>query len=141
MAKKPSISQLAGIKAHAETRNKETIEKCNRAIDKLKRKGIPVNFETVSKEAGVARATLYNNAQIKERILSLRALARAKPLEGVVAVKKDKLGLLNEKISTLRERVKTLENDRKKLIDQLIDHDELKAENERLKKQIEKWKK
>ena len=60
MAKKVSDSQVAGIKAHAEAKNKETIDKVSKAIDKLKRKNKPINFETVSKEAGVSRATLYN---------------------------------------------------------------------------------
>ena len=76
MSKKVSDSQVAGIKAHAEAKNKETIDKVNKAIDKLKRKNKPINFETVSKEAGVSRATLYNNAQVKERILSLRAISK-----------------------------------------------------------------
>lgn len=74
MAKKVSDSQIAGIKAHAEAKNKATIDKVNKAIDKLKRKRKPINFETVCKEAGVSRATLYNNPQLKERILSLRAI-------------------------------------------------------------------
>ena len=50
MAKKVSDSQVAGIKAHAEAKNKETIDKVNKAIDKLKRKNKPINFETVCKE-------------------------------------------------------------------------------------------
>ena len=108
MSKKVSDSQVAGIKAHAEAKNKETIDKVNKAIDKLKRKNKPINFETVSKEAGVSRATLYNNAQVKERILRLR------------------------------EQVKKLEDDKKKLIVQLVDYEELKSENERLKKQLAK---
>lgn len=73
MVKKVSDSQVAGIKAHAKIKNKEAIDKVSKAIDKLKRKNKPINFETVSKEAGVSRATLYNNAQVKERILSLMA--------------------------------------------------------------------
>ena len=106
MAKKVSDSQVAGIKAHAEAKNKETIDKVSKAIDKLKRKNKPINFETVSKEAGVSRATLYNNAQLK--------------------------------IASLREQVKKLEDDKKKLIVQLVDYEELKSENERLKKQLAK---
>ena len=131
MAKKVSDSQVAGIKAHAEAKNKATIYKVNKAIDKLKRKGKPINFETVYKEAGVSRATLYNNPQLKERILSLRAISKASPLDDVVAVKKDKF-------SALREQIKKLEDDKKKLIEQLVDYEELKAENERLKKQLVK---
>ena len=134
MAKKVSDSQVAGIKAHAEARNKATIDKVNKAIDRLKRKkNITINFETVSKEAGVARATLYNNAQLKERILSLRAIVKASPLDDIVAVKKDRMQLKDEKIATLRLQVKKLEQDKKKLIEQLVDYEELRQENERLK--------
>ena len=139
MAKKVSDSQVAGIKAHAEARNKATIDKVNKAIDRLKRKkNITINFESVSKEAGVARATLYNNAQLKERILSLRAISKASPLEDVIAVKKDKLQLKDDKIATLKIKIKKLEEDKEKLIIQLVDYEELKSENERLKKQLSK---
>ena len=131
MAKKVSDSQIAGIKAHAEAKNKATIDKVNKAIDKLKRKRKPINFETVCKEAGVSRATLYNNPQLKE-------ISKASPLDDVVAVKKDKLQLKDDKISALREQIKKLEDDKKKLIEQLVDYEELKAENERLKKQLVK---
>ena len=41
-------------------------------------------------------------------------------------------------LSGLREQVKKLEDDKKKLIEQLVDYEELKAENERLKKQLVK---
>jgi dihydrodipicolinate synthase/N-acetylneuraminate lyase len=136
MAKKISDKQIAGIKAHAEQRNKDTLEKVNKAIDKLKRKKQPINFETVAKESEVTRSTLYNNAQLKERILSLRAISKSSPLDNVIAVKKDKLQLQEEKITTLREKVKQLEEDKKKLIVQLVDYEELKQENERLKRQL-----
>lgn len=138
MAKKVSEKQLAGIKAHAEAKNRETIEKVNKAIDRLKRRKKPINFETVCKESGVTRATLYNNPQLKERILSLRAISKASPLDDVIAVKKDKMQLKDDKIAALRERVKKLEDDKKKLIVQLVDYEEVKAENERLKKQLAK---
>ena len=59
MAKKVSDSQVAGIKAHAEAKNKATIDKVNKAIDKLKRKGKPINFETVCKEAGVSLSLIH----------------------------------------------------------------------------------
>lgn len=138
MKKQVSAEQVSGIKAYAEQKNRETIEKVSKAIDKLKRKNKPINFETVSKEAKVARATLYNNPQLKERILSLRAISKGVPLDDVVAVKKDKIQLQEQKIIAQREKIKQLEDDKKKLIAQLIDHEELKEENERLKRQLMK---
>lgn len=80
----------------------------------------------------------YKVRLVKERILSLRAISKASPLDDVVAVKKDKIQLKDEKIATLREQVKKLEDDKKKLIVQLVDYEELKSENERLKKQLAK---
>jgi len=136
MKKKVSDKQIAGIKAHAEKKNKETIDKVNKAIEKLKRKNKPINFETISKEASVARATLYNNSQLKERILGLRAVSKVGPLDDVIAVKKDKTQLQEEKITTLREKVKKLETDKKKLIIQLVEFEGLKEENERLKRKL-----
>lgn len=138
MTKKVSAEQVAGIKAHAEQRNKETIDKVNKAIDKLKRTKKTINFETVAKEAEVSRATLYNNAELKERILSLRVVSKASPLNDVVVVKKDKVQLQEEKIIVLRKRIKQLEEDKKKLILQLVQMEELKNENDRLRKQLQK---
>lgn len=107
MAKKVSDSQVAGIKSHAEAKNKETIDKVSKAIDKLKRKNKPINFETVSKEAGVSRATLYNNAQVKERILSLRAISKASPLDDLVAVKRIRYSSRTKRLLLLGNRLKS----------------------------------
>lgn len=138
MENKVSNSQLAGIKAHATARNNETISKVNTAIDKLKKKGKGINFESVSKEAGVSRATLYNNDQLKERILSLRVMAKSSSTDDVVEVEKDKMKLKEERIVALRDRIKQLEEDKRKLIIQLVNYEELKSENERLKRRLVK---
>lgn len=69
---------------------------------------------------------------------NFRAISKASPLDDVVAVKKDKIQLKDDKIASLREQVKKLEYDKKKLIVQLVDYEELKSENERLKKQLAK---
>lgn len=138
MENKVSNSQLADIKAHARARNNETISKVNVAIDKLKKKGKGINFESVSKEAGVSRATLYNNDQLKERILSLRVMAKSSSTDDVVEVEKDKMKLKDERIVALRDRIKQLEEDKRKLIIQLVNYEELKSENERLKRRLVK---
>jgi len=59
-------------------------------------------------------------------------------LDDVVAVKKDKIQLNVEKIALLREQIRMLEDDKRKLILQLVDYEELKSENERLKRQLGK---
>ena len=105
MAKKVPDRQIAGLKAHAEAKNKETIDKVNKAIDILQRKNAPINFETVSKEAGVSRATIYNNEQLKERILSIRAMSKKSPL-----IMKITSAYANKLLKSLEEDKKFWEN-------------------------------
>lgn len=124
--------QASVLQAHNERRNHDTIERVNRAIDNLKKCGAVINFETVAKEAGVSRATLYNNLALKERIIGLRAVARCPAAE----IKKQKP---KEAVSALRARVRKLEEDKKNLIAQLVDYEETKAENKRLRRQLSKW--
>lgn len=95
----------------------------------MKKCGAVINFETVAKEAGVSRATLYNNLALKERIIGLRAVARCPAAE----IKKQKP---KEAVSALRARVRKLEEDKKNLIAQLVDYEETKAENKRLRRQL-----
>ena len=90
--KKNSNKNTEGLKKFAEKKNQETIEKVNKAIDKLKRsKTKTINFKTVAEEAGVSKATLYNNDILKERILSLRAIQKGVPNDSIVATPKDKI--------------------------------------------------
>lgn len=121
--------QALVLQAHNERRNHDTIERVNRAIDNLKKCGAVINFETVAKEAAVSRATLYNNLALKERIMGLRAVARCPAAE----IKKQKP---KEAVSALRARVRKLEEDKKNLIAQLVEYEETKAENERLRRQL-----
>ena len=121
--------QASVLQAHNERRNHDTIERVNRAIDNLKKCGAVINFETVAKEAGVSRATLYNNLALKERIMGLRAVARCPAAE----IKKQKP---KDAVSALRARVRKLEEDKKNLIAQLVDYEETKAENKRLMRQL-----
>lgn len=55
-----------------------------------------------------------------------------------MAAKRDKIQLQEKKVMALRKKVKKLEDDKRKLIAQLVDHEELKEENERLKRQLTK---
>lgn len=133
MAKK---DKTKGLKEHAKKRNQETIEKVNKAIDKLKRsKTKDVTFVAVAEEAGVAKATLYNNDCLKERIMSLRETSKGVPED---RVPKDELEKKNEKIKELYEEIKKLKEDKQKLIEQLVEMEELRDENKRLKEEIER---
>ena len=134
--KKVPESQVSAMKEHNSQRKQNTAERVNKAIDKLKRKNAPINFETVAKEAGVSRATLYNNPKLKERIMGLRAIALTPSSEDGAEPKKTKVQRLEDTVAELRSRVRQLETDKKNLVVQLVDYEETKAENERLRQQL-----
>ena len=136
--KKVPESQVSALKGHNSQKKQDTVERVNKAIDKLKRKNATINFETVAKEAGVSRATLYNNPKLKERIMGLRAMDRAPISESGAEPKKTNVQRLEDTVADLRARVRQLEADKKNLIIQLVDYEETKAENERLKRQVSK---
>lgn len=138
---KKNTKNTEGLKEFAEKKNQETIEKVNKAIDKLKRsKTKTINFKTVAEEAGVSKATLYNNDILKERILSLRAIQKGVPNDSIVATPKDKIKAKDDKIKQLYEEIRKLKDDKEKLIIQLVDMEELKDENKRLRESLDKIK-
>ena len=134
--KKVPESQVSAMKEHNSQRKQNTAERVNKVIDKLKRKNAPINFETVAKEAGVSRATLYNNTKLKERIMGLRAMDLTPTSEGGAEPKKTKVQRLEATVADLRARVRQLEADKKNLIVQLVDYEETKTENEQLRRQL-----
>lgn len=140
MTKKPNRN-TEGLKQFAEKKNHETIERVNKAIDKLKRsKTKAINFKTVAEEAQVSKATLYNNDILKERIMSLRAIEKSDSNGDIVITPKHKIQAKDEKIKQLYEEIKKLREDKQNLIIQLVDMEELKDENKRLKEQLVKFK-
>ncbi len=140
MVKKPNRN-TEGLKEFAEKKNQETIDKVNKVIDKLKRsKTKKINFKTVAEESGVSKATLYNNDILKERILSLRAIEKGVPDDSIVATPKDKLKAKDDKIKQLYDEIKKLKEDKQNLIIQLVEMEELKDENKRLREQLDKSK-
>ena len=51
----------------------------DQAIRRLVKRGEPVTFQSVQREAGVSHAFLYGNAELRGRIEQLRDQARPKP--------------------------------------------------------------
>ena len=134
--KKVPESQVSALKEHNSQKKQGTVERVNKAIDTLKRQNAAINFETVAKAAGVSRATLYNNPKLKERIMGLRAMDLTQSSEGGAEPKKTKVQRLEDTVAELRARVRQLEADKKNLIVQLVDYEETKAVNERLRQQL-----
>lgn len=133
MAKK--VKNIEGLLSYSNARNQETLKKVNEAIDRLKHSETkPINFCTVSEESGVAKATLYNNEAIRERIMNLRSIQKGHSHQASKGGGND----CNDEIKRLNEEVKQLRADKKKLVAQLVEMEVLKDENKMLKRTLEK---
>lgn len=63
---------IEGLKKYAKYKNEEAKKKVDIAIKRLSFGGKNINFNTVSKESGVSKSFLYNDLNIKSRIIELR---------------------------------------------------------------------
>ena len=129
MTQKPLTGQQAqqpcgtqSLVAYAREKNRHTIETVNRVIDELHAQDAPINFEIVAKMAGVSRGTLYNNRELSERIRRLRAGGTDADCD----ILREKNRAQEKKLRDLRRQIRCLEEEKKKLIVQLLDHEELK---------------
>jgi Family of unknown function (DUF6262) len=68
-----NLRQAARRKSEAKTKAAEA------AIRTLVKRGEPITFQSVQREAAVSHAFLYGNAGLRARIERLRAQARPKP--------------------------------------------------------------
>ncbi len=102
---------------HAQ-RRANTCNKVNEAIQRLIKANRSINFNSVANEAGVTKATLYNNADIRERIETLRHRQSQVPTPSQFKREMDE----NNKdaiIASLKRKIKKLEEDNGQLRKQL----------------------
>lgn len=100
-------------KLHAE-RKAYTRKKVDEAIQMLIRANKAINFNSISLESGLTKATLYNNKDIRERIETLRHQQAQVPTPAQVKREMDE----NNKdaiISSLKRKIKKLEEENKHL--------------------------
>ncbi|HDR6318695.1 TPA: transposase [Bacillus thuringiensis] len=106
------------LKAIHASRKATTSQKVDKAIQRLVRANGPINFNSVASEAGVAKATLYNNRELRERIESLRQQQAEAPTPKQINREIDE----NNKdavIASLKRKIKKLEEEKKQLREQL----------------------
>ena len=68
--------RTAVLTAAAKAKSEAKAEAADHAIRRLVRRGEPVTFQSVQREAGVSHAFLYGNPSLRARIEHLRAQAR-----------------------------------------------------------------
>ncbi len=131
-----NINQQSGLLRYSEQRKKETEIKVRNTLDKMKREGRDINYEAVAQEAGVSRATLYNNNDLREEIALIKNEEVERRKKKLVNEEKDKIKCLDSKVAELRSIINKLEIDKKNLIVQLVDMEHLKDQNQQLKKRL-----
>lgn len=118
MYKMETYDRLAHVKQLHEMRKRNTLQKVDEAIQRLIRARENINFNSVAGEAGVSKATLYNNIEIRKRIESLR-----KQQSHIPSSKQLKREMNNNNkdavIASLQRRIKKLESENKQLREQL----------------------
>lgn len=93
------LATAAKAKSEAKTRAAE------QAIRSLVKRGQPITFQAVQREAGVSHAFLYSHPELRGRIERLRAQARPAPVQPGTAESADTLVLaLTSQISQLKKR-------------------------------------
>lgn len=114
-----SIAREEQIRHLHEERKRKTKEKVENAIKRLTKDSKAINFNSVAKEAGVTKATLYNHSDIRERIEFLRD--QQEKAYSNARVKRDEANQdamnasLRRRIKKLEERIEELEDENKKL--------------------------
>lgn len=106
------------LKQVHEARRANTLNKVDEAIKRLIKAKESINFNSVASEAGVSKATLYNNPEIRQRIESIRQQQAQVPTPKQIKREMDE----NNKdaiIASLKRKIKKLEEENKELREQL----------------------
>jgi hypothetical protein len=72
--------RTAVLTAAAKAKSEAKTHAADQAIRRLVKRGEPVTFQAVQREADVSHAFLYGNPDLRERIERLRAQARPQPV-------------------------------------------------------------
>jgi len=120
MSEKTWKRNTTGIAAHAQARREHKRKGAEDAIATLLREQKPINFHIVAKVAGVSKAYLYSQSDLRERIEVLRQ-------QGVEQMVRERATCLPGKTDASRDLVILAKDRRIK---------ELEAENQKLQQQL-----
>lgn len=96
-----------GLKGHAQQKRDLAFKKAEEGIRELLKAGRTINFETVAEAAGVSRAWLYTQPEIRERIEHLRQ--QQQPRKAVPVNQRASEASSIALVKTLKEQIKKLQ--------------------------------
>lgn len=120
MSKKTWPRDTSGLTAHAKQRSEEKRKRVDEAIDGLLREQQAINFNSVAQAAGVSKAYLYSQPELRERIEALRQQRLESMVRERVARPVGKTDASKDLVILAKERrIKELEEENLKLQRQL----------------------
>jgi hypothetical protein len=96
----------AALAAATRRRAESTRQRARAALQNLDRAGAPITYTSVAHAAGISRAMLYRDPQLREQINRLRSSATRSPRQP--AAQRMSQASRNELLTTLREEVQAL---------------------------------
>lgn len=97
--------RVAVLATAAKAKSEAKTKAAEQAIRSLVKRGQPITFQAVQREAGVSHAFLYGHPELRGRIECLRAQARPAPIRADPAESADTLVLaLTSQINQLKKR-------------------------------------
>ncbi|MEA5457249.1 DUF6262 family protein [Sinomonas sp. JGH33] len=103
------------LTATAHRRHELARSKTIRTLRELERAGAPVTFEAVARHAGVSRAFLYAQPDLRADIERLRAATRRAPTPAIPASQRASDASLLARLHAANERIRTLTEENGKL--------------------------
>jgi predicted Zn-dependent protease len=97
--------RVAVLAAAAKAKSEAKTKAAEQSIRSLLKRGQPITFQAVQREAGVSHAFLYSHPDLRGRIERLRAQARPAPVQSGTAESADTLvQALTSQISQMKKR-------------------------------------
>jgi hypothetical protein len=120
MSEKTWERNVTGLVAHAHQRKEQKRKRVDEAIARLLREHMSINFNTVAKGAGVSKAYLYSQPQLRDRIEALRHQQQEQRVRERVARPTGKTDAGKDVVIFAKERrIKELEEENRTLKQQL----------------------
>ena len=109
-------ARRATLARAAAQRHDRTLHAATRAIEELDRAGQPINFSAVAQRAGVSRAWLYRETEIRDLITRLRSGDGRTPTPSAQRASADSL---RQRLSAATDEISRLRHDNTVLREQL----------------------
>ena len=116
MSQKTWARDTSGLAAHAKQRSEEKRKRVDEGIDRFLREQLTINFNSVAMAAGVSKAYLYSQPDLRERIAALRQQQKEHVVRERIARPVGKTDASKDLVILAKERrIKELEEENRRL--------------------------